>query len=138
MQGSLNHDVKSFHTMSELCNEFGVTPRTLRFYEQRALLMPLRQSGRRLFSAADRDRLQLVLRTKRWGFTLTEIANLLEVWEKGDRTPAALWSEVPKLRERLRLLKQQSHALNSAIRDLEHSCDMLVEPVVCALEDQRD
>src|SRR5687768_18222097 len=61
------------YSITELCREFNVTPRTLRFYEQKGLLSPARRGWTRLFSYRDRARLQLILRGKRVGFSLEEI-----------------------------------------------------------------
>ncbi|MCG6903373.1 MAG: MerR family transcriptional regulator, partial [Rhodobacter sp.] len=60
-------------TIREMCAEFEVTPRTLRFYESKELLSPIREGQRRLFTKRDRGRLKLILRGKRFGFSLEEI-----------------------------------------------------------------
>ena len=60
-------------SIGELCTEFAVTPRTLRFYEYKELLAPVREGQRRLFTQRDRARLKLILRGKRFGFSLDEM-----------------------------------------------------------------
>ena len=72
-------------TIREMCDAFDVTPRTLRFYEQKELLFPRRDGQKRLFSKRDRGRLKLILRGKRFGFSLEEIRQLLELYDVGDQ-----------------------------------------------------
>ena len=72
------------YTIGELCAEFNVTPRTLRFYEQRELLSPIREGQKRIFTPRDRARLKLILRGKRFGFSLESIRQWLELYDLGD------------------------------------------------------
>jgi len=72
------------YAIGALCAEFGVTPRTLRFYEAQGLLAPHREGQTRRFSARDRARLLLILRGKRFGFSLEEIRGLLDLYDIGD------------------------------------------------------
>ncbi|MCU0856665.1 MAG: MerR family DNA-binding transcriptional regulator [Rhodobacteraceae bacterium] len=72
-------------TIREMCDAFDVTPRTLRFYEQKELLFPIREGQKRLFTRRDRARLKLILRGKRFGFSLEEIRQLLDLYDAGDR-----------------------------------------------------
>ena len=72
------------YTITELAREFDVTPRAIRFYEDQGLLSPSREGSsglRRVYSGRDRTRLKLTLRGKRLGFTLSEIRDLLDVYE---------------------------------------------------------
>lgn len=66
-------------TIREMCDAFEVTPRTLRFYEAKELLFPVREGQKRLFTRRDRARLKLILRGKRFGFSLEEIRQLLDL-----------------------------------------------------------
>jgi len=65
----------------EMCDTFDVTPRTLRFYEAKELLFPIREGQKRLFTKRDRARLKLILRGKRFGFSLEEIRQLLDMYD---------------------------------------------------------
>jgi DNA-binding transcriptional MerR regulator len=69
------------YTIAELAQEFDVTPRAIRFYEERGLLSPGRSGNARVYGARDRARLRLVLRGKRLGFSLAEIRELLDLYE---------------------------------------------------------
>ena len=72
------------YTIGELCAEFDVTPRALRFYEYKELLSPIREGQKRLFTHADRARLILILRGKRFGFSLAEIRSFSISTRMGD------------------------------------------------------
>ncbi|MGB1033889.1 MAG: MerR family transcriptional regulator, partial [Primorskyibacter sp.] len=68
-----------------MCDAFDVTPRTLRFYESKELLFPQREGQKRLFTKRDQARLKLILRGKRFGFSLEEIRQLLDLYHIGDQ-----------------------------------------------------
>ena len=89
------------YSITELCREFNVTPRTLRFYEQKGLLSPARRGWTRLFSYRDRARLQLILRGKRVGFALEEIKEMLDLYNLRDGQVTQLKVASVKMRERL-------------------------------------
>lgn len=72
-------------TIREMCETFEVTPRTLRFYEAKELLHPIREGQKRLFTNRDRARLKLILRGKRFGFSLEDIRQLLDLYAVGDQ-----------------------------------------------------
>ena len=72
-------------TIRQMCDAFDVTPRTLRFYEAKELLAPLREGQKRLFTRRDRGRLKLILRGKRFGFSLEEIRQLLDLYDMDDQ-----------------------------------------------------
>ena len=73
-------------TITDLAGEFKITPRTIRFYEDKHLLQPSRQGLSRVYSRRDRARLQLILRGKRLGFSLAEIKEMLDLYDLGDGT----------------------------------------------------
>ena len=72
-------------TIRQMCDAFDVTPRTLRFYEAKELLAPLREGQKHLFTRRDRGRLKLILRGKRFGFSLEEIRQLLDLYDMDDQ-----------------------------------------------------
>jgi len=74
---------RSEYSISDLAREFDVTPRAIRFYEDHGLLAPRRSGQRRIYSPRDRTRLKLTLRGKRLGFTLSEIRELIDMYEPG-------------------------------------------------------
>ena len=101
-------------TIRETCDAFGVTPRTLRFYESKELLFPIRIGQKRLFTKRDRARLKLILRGKRFGFSLEEIRQLLDMYKSDDQLPRTY--EIAQ--ERLADMKRRRDELNAAIADL--------------------
>ena len=71
-------------TIRQMCDTFDVTPRTLRFYETKELVSPVREGQHRLYARRDRARLKLILRGKRFGFSLEEIRQLLDLYDRDD------------------------------------------------------
>jgi len=106
-------------TIREMCDTFGVTPRTLRFYEAKELLFPNREGQKRWFTRRDRARLKLILRGKRFGFSLEDIRQLLDLYDLGDGQMTQLTRTYEIARERLSALVAQRDELNGAIADLE-------------------
>lgn len=113
------------YSISQLCREFDVTPRTLRFYEQKGLLSPARRGWTRIFNYRDRARLQLVLRGKRVGFSLDEIKELLELYNLRDGQLTQLKVASVKMSERLEALRKQRIEIDETIADLERTCGIV-------------
>jgi DNA-binding transcriptional MerR regulator len=91
----------------------------LRFYESKELLFPIREGQKRLFTRRDRARLKLILRGKRFGFSLEEMRQLLDLYDMGDQQQAQLTRAVKVAKERLVDLIAQRDELNDAIADLK-------------------
>ncbi|MCE0506826.1 MULTISPECIES: MerR family transcriptional regulator [unclassified Roseivivax] len=106
-------------TIREMCDAYDVTPRTLRFYESKELIFPIREGQRRLFTRRDRARLKLILRGKRFGFSLEEIRQLLDLYDMGDQQRTQLARTYEVAQERLEAMIAQRDELNEAIADLE-------------------
>ncbi|MFS4582978.1 MerR family transcriptional regulator [Phaeobacter sp. C3_T13_0] len=106
-------------TIRQMCDEFGVTPRTLRFYEAKELLFPIREGQKRLFTKRDQARLKLILRGKRFGFSLEEIRQLLNLYHMGDQQLTQLTRTYDIACERLADMERQRDELNEAIDDLK-------------------
>lgn len=118
---------RSRYAIGDLCDEFDVTARALRYYEMKGLLRPERQGQARLYSAVDRARLALVLRGKRVGFSLDEIKALLDLHEMDPRDRGALSRMQDQLKRRIVDLRRQRADLERAIEDLENGCEWLDE-----------
>lgn len=107
-------------TIREMCDAFHVTPRTLRFYETKELLSPERDGQKRLFTKRDRARLKLILRGKRFGFSLEEIRQLLNLYDPGDQQLEQLTQTYEVAKTRLNALERQRDELTSAIDELRN------------------
>ncbi|MDX2485784.1 MAG: MerR family DNA-binding transcriptional regulator [Pseudodonghicola sp.] len=110
---------KKLMTIREMCDAYDVTPRTLRFYESKELLFPERQGQKRLFTKRDRARLKLILRGKRFGFSLEEIRQLLDLYYVGDQQLTQLSRTYDIARDRLSDMEHQRAELDHAITDLQ-------------------
>ena len=106
-------------SIGELCTEFDVTPRTLRFYEQRELLSPIREGQKRIFTARDRARLKLILRGKRFGFSLESIRQWLELYDLGDSQVTQLTTWLEHAQMQMETLREQRDELQDAMTELQ-------------------
>ncbi|MBS9717096.1 MerR family DNA-binding transcriptional regulator [Pseudohalocynthiibacter aestuariivivens] len=106
-------------TIRQMCEAFDVTPRTLRFYEAKELLSPIRQGQKRLYTKRDRARLKLILRGKRFGFSLEEIRQLLDLYSMEDQNLMQLRSVYQAAQDRLNDMIGQRTELDEAIHDLQ-------------------
>ena len=105
-------------TIRQMCDAFDVTPRTLRFYETRELLFPQRRGQHRLYGRSDRARLKLILRGKRFGFSLEQIRQLLELYDPAERNVTQTEATLSTARERLADMERQYAELGAAIAEL--------------------
>lgn len=105
-------------TIRQMCDTYDVTPRTLRFYEAKELLSPIRQGTRRLFTRTDRARLQLILRGKRFGFSLEDIRQLLDMYDRNGSNEAQMTRTFDLARQRLAQMQAQRAELDTAIAEL--------------------
>jgi DNA-binding transcriptional MerR regulator len=105
-------------TITALCREFDVTPRALRFYEDRGLLNPARRGQARLYSQKDRVRLSLILRGKRLGFSLTEVAELIALYDPRDGGAVQLDRSLAAVDARIEQLQRQRQELDTVLAEL--------------------
>jgi len=110
---------QEFWTIREMCDQFDVTPRTLRFYESKELLFPKRQGQKRLFTKKCRGRLKIILRGKRFGFSLEDIRQLLEMYDMGDQQQTQLLRTYELATDKLTDLKNQRDEIEETIKELQ-------------------
>ena len=110
---------QDFWNIREMCDQFNVTPRTLRFYESKELLFPTRQGHKRLFTKKCRGRLKLILRGKRFGFSLEDIRQLLEMYDMGDKQQTQLLRTYELAKNKLTDLEEQRDEIEKTIKELE-------------------
>jgi DNA-binding transcriptional MerR regulator len=109
---------ETYMTIREMCDAYDVTPRTLRFYEAKELIFPLRQGTKRLFTKRDRARLTLILRGKRFGFSLEDLRQLLDLYDPQGRNLEQLSAAYDLAKKRLDQMKKQRDDLEIAITEL--------------------
>ena len=109
------------YSISELSAEFGVTTRTIRFYEEKGLLKPAREGTRRVYSPADRTKLRLILRGKRLGLSLEESADIILMYGSPGSNRKQLERLLERIEERRRELERQRSDLELTLRDLEQA-----------------
>jgi DNA-binding transcriptional MerR regulator len=111
-------------TIREMCDAFDVTPRTLRFYEAKELLMPQRDGTRRFFTRRDRARLKLILQAKRFGFSLEDIRQTLDLYDREKANLPQMLRVYQLARDRLEVMEAQRAELDEAITALKTEIDI--------------
>ena len=115
------------YSIAELSSEFSVTARAIRFYEHEDLLHPARQGQTRIYSPADRSRLAWILRGKRVGFSLADIAEMLDLYNRDDDRRLQQQVTLKKCRERLEMLDRQRADIDETISELTEFCQKVEE-----------
>ncbi|MDI1295302.1 MAG: MerR family DNA-binding transcriptional regulator, partial [bacterium] len=113
-----DHRDQDSYTITDLSEEFGVTARALRFYEDEGLISPERQGLARIYSRRDRARLAWILRGKRVGFSLTDIREMIDLYDADEDHEAQRRVTVDKCRARIDLLTRQKDDIDAAIAEL--------------------
>ncbi|MFN4127778.1 MerR family transcriptional regulator [Pannonibacter indicus] len=106
------------YTITQLTQEFGITTRTLRFYEAQGLITPQRRGRQRLYKPADRTRLKLILRGKRLGFSLTEISEIIGMYGKAPGEAGQLRLLMRKIAERRAELEEKRNDIELTLAEL--------------------
>ena len=110
---------KTHYSIGQLCDEFSVTARALRFYEDEALIAPERRGTQRLYTDRDRARLAWILRGKRVGLSLADIKELLDLYDLGDHRETQRRVTIDRCKERIASLHRQRHDIDHTIDELE-------------------
>lgn len=116
--------------IAELAGEFGITTRTIRFYEDQGLITPGRSGQRRVYASRDRVRLKLIMRGKRLGFSLDEIREMIDIYDSDPTEKAQLHLVLDKITERRAALARQQRDIASMLgelAELEERCSGLLE-----------
>lgn len=106
-------------SITELCEEFAVTARALRFYEDEGLIAPQRRGTQRVYSQRDRARLAWILRGKRVGFSLSAIREMIDLYDLGDGRRHQRAVALQNCRDRVALLTAQKQDIDAAVAELE-------------------
>ena len=107
------------YSISDLAQEFNLTTRAIRFYEDEGLLQPGRSGRRRVYSARDRVRLKLILRGKRLGFSLSDVRDIIEMYDLDAGETGQLRYFLDQIKERREALEQQRSDIDLTLKELD-------------------
>ena len=110
---------ETLYTISDLASEFGVTTRTIRFYEEKGLVTPRREGQKRLYTPADRVRIKLILRGKRIGMTLEESVEIIDMYDPGHDNAEQLHSLIRRVETKRERLLQQRRDIDEMLKGLD-------------------
>lgn len=123
--------IQRSHSIRDLAREFGITTRTIRFYEEAGMLNPSRDGTTRIYSDQDRVKLKLILRGKRLGFSLSESRELIDMYDPSSNNIKQIKALHDKIQQRREALQQQ---LND-IRIMEKELDEAEERCIAAIQE---
>ena len=118
---------RRFYSIGDMCDAFAVTARALRFYEDEKLISPERRGTTRLYTDRDRARLTWILRGKRVGFSLSDIRELLDLYDIGDHQHTQMLATRDRCRNRITSLHRQKQDIDTTIAELEEFVVLLDE-----------
>ncbi|MCB1338771.1 MAG: MerR family DNA-binding transcriptional regulator [Maritimibacter sp.] len=127
--------MSSVFSISDLARELGVTPRTIRYYEEQGLILPERAGSQRIYSMRDRARLILILRGKRLGFSLQDIGEYLALYDADPAHQTQVLTLVGKVRARIADLEDQLETVRITLAELREIETMAVAALGCDVSD---
>ena len=119
--------MREFYTITELTREFGVSTRTLRFYEDEGLLKPTRRGRTRLYRPADRELLKQILRGKRLGFSIAEIREIIDMYKAPPGAEGQMRQIIAKIAEKRAQLEQKRRDIEESMLELDAAEENCIE-----------
>ena len=113
--------MRDFHSITDLTREFGVSTRTIRFYEDEGLIRPVRRGRTRLFRSSDRMLLQQILRGRRLGFSIAEIRDIIALYKAPTGEQAQLETLLDKIAEKRDVLEQKRRDLEETLNEMREA-----------------
>ena len=113
------NEPKEFYTITELTREYGVSTRTIRFYEDEGLIHPIRRGRTRMFRPSDRRLLSLILRGKRLGFSIAEIREIMNMYKEPPGEEGQLKLLISKVSEKRTELEQKRCDIVETVKELD-------------------
>jgi DNA-binding transcriptional MerR regulator len=119
--------MREYYTITELTREFGVSTRTLRFYEDEGLVQPVRRGRTRLFRPSDRHLVRQILRGKRLGFSINEIREIIKMYKEPPGEVGQLQLMIKRIEEKREELRQKRRDLEDTLAELDQAEEACVE-----------
>ena len=122
--------MREYYTITELTREFGISTRTLRFYEDEGLIQPVRRGRTRLFRPSDRHLIRQILRGKRLGFSINEIREIIQMYRTPPGEVGQLKLMIKRIEEKREDLRQKRRDLEETLAELDNAEEACVERLV--------
>lgn len=119
--------MREFYSITELTREFGISTRTLRFYEDEGLIQPVRRGRTRLFRPADRHLVRQIIRGRRLGFSIAEIREIIQMYREPPGEVGQLKLMIRRIQEKREQLRQKRRDLEETLNELDSSEEACVE-----------
>jgi DNA-binding transcriptional MerR regulator len=119
--------MRDFYTITELTREFGISTRTIRFYEDEGLVQPVRRGRTRLFKPADRHLIKQIIRGRRLGFSIAEIRQIIQMYKEPPGEVGQLQMMIDRIQEKREQLRQKRRDLEETLAELDQAEESCVE-----------
>jgi DNA-binding transcriptional MerR regulator len=119
--------MREYYSITELTREFGISTRTLRFYEDEGLIHPVRRGRTRLFRPSDRHLVRQILRGKRLGFSIAEIREIVQMYREPPGEVGQPKLMIKRVEEKREDLRQKRRDLEETLAELDHAEEACVE-----------
>jgi DNA-binding transcriptional MerR regulator len=119
--------MREYYTITELTREFGISTRTLRFYEDEGLILPVRRGRTRLFRPSDRHLLRQILRGRRLGFSINEIREIVQMYKEPPGEAGQLRLLIRRIEEKREELRQKRRDLEESLAELDRAEDSCLQ-----------